>query len=65
MWQQLSYCVVIFLNPTLQIFNQHATAGEVDWIHAINIGAKFNLRLEHSIVGCNYVWRQRHSRILA
>ena len=34
-------------------------------MHAINISAKFSLRLEHSIVGCNYVWRQRHARILA
>jgi hypothetical protein len=34
-------------------------------MHAINIGAKFSLRLAHSIVGCNYFWRQRHTRILA
>ena len=33
-------------------------------MYAINISAKFSLRLEHSIVGCNYVWRQRHRRIL-
>jgi hypothetical protein len=31
--------VVILLNPTLKIFNQHATTGEVDWVHAINISA--------------------------
>jgi hypothetical protein len=34
-------------------------------MHAINISAKFSLRLVHSIVGCNYFWRQRHTRILA
>jgi hypothetical protein len=34
-------------------------------MHAINIGAKFSLRLAHSIVGCNYFCRQRHTRILA
>jgi hypothetical protein len=65
MWQQLSHRVVILLNPTLQIFNQPTTAGKVDWMHALNISAKFSLRLEHRIVGCNYVWRQRHTRILA
>ena len=34
-------------------------------MHAINISAKFTLRLAHSIVGCNYFWGQRHTRILA
>jgi len=34
-------------------------------MHAINISAKFSLRLAHSIVGCNYFWGQRHTRILA
>ena len=34
-------------------------------MHAINISAKFSLRLAHSIVGRNYFWRQRHARILA
>jgi hypothetical protein len=33
-------------------------------MHVINIGAKFSLCLVHSIVGCNYFWRQRHTRIL-
>jgi len=34
-------------------------------MHAINISAKFSLRVVHSIVGCNYFWRQRHARFLA
>ena len=34
-------------------------------MHAINISAKFSLRLAHSILGGNYFWRERHARILA
>ena len=34
-------------------------------MHAINISAKFSLRLAHPIVGFSYFWRQRHARILA
>jgi hypothetical protein len=53
MWQQLRYSVLILLNPILWLFNQRATAGEVDWlsISAHNSASAWRILSWAAIIG--------------